>query len=55
MLFRSDGKKYDENGVKALASIPEKPVLIAQLLGMLTNPVRSLAVALSEIAKKQSA
>lgn len=50
-----DGKKYDENGIKALASIPEKPVLIAQLLGMLTNPVRSLAVALSEIAKKQSA
>ncbi len=49
------GKKFDENGVKSLASIPEKPVLVAQFLGMLTNPIRSLAVALGEIAKKQSA
>lgn len=50
-----DGKKYDENGVKALAAIPEKPVLIAQLLGLLTSPMRSLAVGLSEVAKKKSA
>ena len=26
-----EGKKFDENGVKSLASIPEKPVLLAQL------------------------
>ena len=49
-----EGKKFDENGIKSLASIPEKPVLLAQLLGLLTNPMRSLAVALSEVAKKSA-
>ena len=49
-----EGKKFDENGVKSLASIPEKPVLLAQLLGLLTSPMRSLAVALSEVAKKSA-
>lgn len=50
-----EGKKFDADGVKSLASIPEKPVLVGQLLGLLTSPMRSLAVALSEIAKKKSA
>lgn len=50
-----EGKKFDAEGVKSLARIPEKPVLIAQLLGLLTSPMRSLAVGLSEVAKKQSA
>lgn len=50
-----EGKKFDENGVKSLASIPEKPVLLAQLLGLLTSPMRSLAVAVSEVAKQKSA
>ena len=49
-----EGKKFDENGIKSLASIPEKPVLLAQLLGLLTNPMRSLAVALGEVAKKSA-
>ncbi len=50
-----EGKKFDADGVKALSSIPEKPVLVGQLLGLLTSPMRSLAVALGEIAKKKSA
>ena len=50
-----EGKKFDENGVKSLASIPEKPVLLAQLLGLLTSPMRSLAIAVSEVAKQKSA
>ncbi len=50
-----EGKRFDAAGVKNLASIPEKPVLVAQLLGLLTNPMRSLAVALSEVAKTKSA
>ncbi|MCH5156093.1 MAG: 50S ribosomal protein L10 [Clostridiales bacterium] len=49
-----EGKKFDENGVKALASIPEKPVLLAQLLGLLTSPMRSLAIAISEVAKQKA-
>ena len=49
-----ENKKADENEVKAFAKIPAKPVLVGQLLGLLTNPMRSLAVAMSEIAKKQA-
>jgi large subunit ribosomal protein L10 len=50
-----EGKFVDENGVKSVAAIPAKPQLIAQLLGMLQHPIRGLAVALSEIAKKKEA
>ena len=49
-----EGKKFDENGVKSLANIPEKPVLLAQLLGLLTSPMRSLAIAISEVAKQKA-
>ncbi len=49
-----EGKKYDADGVKALALIPDKKTLIAQLLGLLTSPMRSLAVGLSEVAKKRA-
>ena len=50
-----EGKSASVEEVKVLASIPAKPVLIGQLLGLLTSPMRSLAVAVSEVAKKQSA
>ena len=50
----AEGKALDDKGVLALAKIPAKPMLIAQLLGLLTNPMRSLAVAMSEIAKKKA-
>ncbi len=38
-----------------IAKLPSKEVLIGRLLGMLTYPIRGLAVALSEVAKKQTA
>ena len=50
-----EGKQASVEEINALAKIPAKPVLVGQLLGMLTNPMRRLAVAISEIAKKQSA
>lgn len=50
-----EGKIMDAQGVTKVASIPAKPMLVAQLLGMLQSPVRGLAVALSEIAKKKEA
>lgn len=50
-----ENKPASANEVKVLASIPPKPVLVGQLLGLLTSPMRSLAVAVSEVAKKQSA
>ncbi|MBO5224278.1 MAG: 50S ribosomal protein L10 [Clostridia bacterium] len=50
-----EGKILSVNEINGVASIPAKPVLVAQLLGMLQTPIRGLAVALSEIAKKQEA
>lgn len=49
-----EGKAADAKGIEQLASIPSKNVLIAQMLGLLTSPMRSLAVAMSEIAKKNA-
>ena len=50
-----EGKVMDSDGITKVAAIPAKPALVAQLLGMLQSPIRGLAVALSEIAKKQEA
>ncbi len=50
-----NGKVASVDEVKVLASIPPKPVLLSQLLGLLTAPMRNLAVVLSEIAKQKSA
>ncbi len=46
------GKYYNTEEITKLASIPSREVLVAQLLGLLTNPMRSFAVAISEVAKK---
>ncbi len=50
-----EGKVLTVGEIEKVATIPAKPVLVAQLLGMMQSPVRSLAVVLSEIAKKQEA
>ena len=47
-----EGKVIDEEQVKALATIPDKTTLVAMLLAMLTAPIRKMAVALDQIAKK---
>ncbi|MDR1094659.1 MAG: 50S ribosomal protein L10 [Clostridiales bacterium] len=47
-----EGKAIGVEQVKALAAIPDKKTLIAQLLAMLTAPTRKLAVALDQIAQK---
>lgn len=49
------GQYYDSEKIAKLANIPSREVLISMLLGLLTNPLRSLAVAVSEVAKKKSA
>ncbi len=47
------GKALDVNGVKQLASIPPKEVLLAQLCGLLMSPISRTAVVLGALAKKK--
>lgn len=47
------GKVLDENGVKQLASIPSKEVLLAQLCGLLMSPISRTAVVLGALAAKK--
>lgn len=49
------GKVLDADGVKALANVPSKEVLLAQLLGLLQTPMSGLARVLAEVAKQQGA
>ena len=49
-----DGKFLGKEGFLEIAKMPSKEVLIGRLLGMLTYPMRGLAVVLDEIAKKNS-
>lgn len=48
------GKALDADGVKQLASIPSKEVLLAQLCGLLMSPVSRTAVVLGALAAKKS-
>jgi large subunit ribosomal protein L10 len=47
------GKVLDVNGVKQLASIPSKEVLLAQLCGLLMSPMYRTAVVLGALATKK--
>ena len=47
-----NGKVVDANEITKLASIPSREVLLAQLVGMLSSPMRGLAVCLKAIADK---
>jgi len=47
------GKTLDVNGVKQLASIPSKEVLLAQLCGLLMSPISRTAVVLGALAAKK--
>jgi large subunit ribosomal protein L10 len=47
------GKALDQDGVKQLASIPSKEVLLAQLCGLLMSPMSRTAVVLGALAAKK--
>jgi len=47
------GKVLDVNGVKALAAIPSKEVLLAQLAGLLMSPISRTARVLAAVAEKK--
>ncbi len=48
------GKVLDINGVKQLASIPSKEVLLSQLLGLMQSPISRTARVLAALAGKRS-
>ncbi|MBN8487201.1 50S ribosomal protein L10 [Ideonella sp. 4Y16] len=47
------GKALDADGVKALASIPSKEVLLAQIAGLLMSPVQRMAGVLAALSEKR--
>ena len=50
-----NGKMLDVTGVNALATVPSKGVLLAQLCGLLQSPISGLARALSAVAEQKAA
>lgn len=49
------GKVLDANGIKALAAIPSRQVLLAQVAGLLMSPIQRLAGVLAALAEKRGA
>jgi large subunit ribosomal protein L10 len=49
------GKALDVNGVKQLASIPSREVLLAQICGLLQSPMSRTARVLAALAEKKGA
>ncbi len=49
------GKALDAEGVKALAAIPSKEVLLAQLLGLMMSPISRIARVLAAISEQRTA
>ena len=48
-----DGKAISKEEVEAYAKLPSKETLLSQLVFMLQSPIQRLAIAISEIEKKQ--
>ena len=48
------GKALNADGVKSLAAIPSKEVLLAQLLGLMQSPVSRIARVLAAITEKRA-
>jgi large subunit ribosomal protein L10 len=49
------GKALDANGVKALAAIPSREVLISQVAGLLKSPIQRFAAVLAALAEQRTA
>lgn len=48
-----EGAYYDAEGIKIVATIPSREVLISKLLGSLQSPITNFARVLKQIAEKQ--
>jgi large subunit ribosomal protein L10 len=47
------GKALDADGVKALASVPSKEVLLSQIAGLLKSPVQRMAAVLAALSAQR--
>jgi len=47
------GKPLDANGVKALAAVPSREVLLSQIAGLLKSPVQRMAAVLGALSAKR--
>jgi len=47
------GKALDVNGVRALAAVPSKEVLLSQIAGLLKSPVQRTAAVLAALAQQR--
>ena len=50
-----EGTYYDANGMKAIAGIPSREILLGRLLGSFQSPITNCARVLNQIAEKQEA
>lgn len=50
-----EGTYYDEKGIKVIATIPSREVLLSKLLGSLQSPITNFARVIKQIADKNEA
>ena len=50
-----EGKYFDEAGVKALADVPSREILLGRLLGSMQSPIANFARVIKQIAEKDGA
>ena len=48
-----EGTYYDANGMKAIAGIPSREILLGRLLGSFQSPITNFARVLNQIAEKK--
>ena len=48
-----EGSYYDQEGIKVIANIPSREVLISKLLGSMQSPITNFARVIKQIAEKQ--
>ncbi len=50
-----EGTKYDQSGIKEIAQIPGKEILLGRLLGSFNGPISSFARCIKQVAEKKEA
>ena len=50
-----EGGYYDQNGIKALAEVPSREILLGRLLGSMQSPIANFARGIKQIAEAKEA